>query len=233
MRAGARPRAAWPLRSRRRGPGGTPDSRDAPGRSGRSSRAPRPGQPGVVGGEVRRRGHRLTARPHRRRAGRAASRSAARCGGGRTPASPPPSRPRAAGSVPLRSPGYQGTIVRDGYAGYHHLSDAVHAWCGRPRAAAGPPVPRPSGHDPAVRHRPDRRVHQQPGRARRPPRQSSAAHLRRMLADPRRARRLRDRPVLPLHRRSTAAKWGIDPLDALTQLLTTGPWRPSAIRPAE
>jgi transposase len=27
-------------------------------------------------------------------------------------------------------PGYQGTIVRDGYAGYHHLSDAVHAWCG-------------------------------------------------------------------------------------------------------
>jgi transposase len=27
-------------------------------------------------------------------------------------------------------PGYQGTIVRDGYAGYVHLSDAVHAWCG-------------------------------------------------------------------------------------------------------
>ena len=27
-------------------------------------------------------------------------------------------------------PGYQGTIVRDGYAGYHHLNDAVHAWCG-------------------------------------------------------------------------------------------------------
>jgi transposase len=27
-------------------------------------------------------------------------------------------------------PGYTGTIVRDGYAGYAHLSDAVHAWCG-------------------------------------------------------------------------------------------------------
>ena len=27
-------------------------------------------------------------------------------------------------------PGYAGTIVRDGYAGYDHLSDAVHAWCG-------------------------------------------------------------------------------------------------------
>jgi transposase len=29
-------------------------------------------------------------------------------------------------------PGYAGTIVRDGYAGYGHLSDAVHAWCGAP-----------------------------------------------------------------------------------------------------
>ncbi len=27
-------------------------------------------------------------------------------------------------------PGYTGTIVRDGYAGYAHLSDALHAWCG-------------------------------------------------------------------------------------------------------
>jgi Transposase IS66 family len=27
-------------------------------------------------------------------------------------------------------PGYHGTIVRDGYAGYDHLGDAVHAWCG-------------------------------------------------------------------------------------------------------
>jgi transposase len=29
-------------------------------------------------------------------------------------------------------PGYAGTIVRDGYAGYDHLGDALHAWCGAP-----------------------------------------------------------------------------------------------------
>jgi transposase len=27
-------------------------------------------------------------------------------------------------------PGYAGTIVRDGYAGYAHLTSALHAWCG-------------------------------------------------------------------------------------------------------
>jgi transposase len=27
-------------------------------------------------------------------------------------------------------PGYSGIIVRDGYAGYGHLTDALHAWCG-------------------------------------------------------------------------------------------------------
>jgi transposase len=27
-------------------------------------------------------------------------------------------------------PGYQGVIVRDGYAGYGHLTTALHAWCG-------------------------------------------------------------------------------------------------------
>ena len=27
-------------------------------------------------------------------------------------------------------PGYAGTIVRDGYKGYEHLTDALHAWCG-------------------------------------------------------------------------------------------------------
>jgi transposase len=27
-------------------------------------------------------------------------------------------------------PGCTGTIVRDGYAGYQHLADALHAWCG-------------------------------------------------------------------------------------------------------
>jgi transposase len=30
---------------------------------------------------------------------------------------------------------------------------------------------------------------------------------------------------------STAAKWGTDQLDALTQLFTDGPWLPNAIRP--
>jgi hypothetical protein len=27
-------------------------------------------------------------------------------------------------------PGYADPIVRDGYAGYTHLTDALHAWCG-------------------------------------------------------------------------------------------------------
>ena len=30
---------------------------------------------------------------------------------------------------------------------------------------------------------------------------------------------------------STAAKWSIDALDALTQLFTTGPWLPPALEP--
>jgi transposase len=30
-------------------------------------------------------------------------------------------------------PGYAGTIVRDGYKGYEHLTDALHAWCGAHR----------------------------------------------------------------------------------------------------
>jgi hypothetical protein len=32
-------------------------------------------------------------------------------------------------------PGYTGTIVRDGYKGYEHLTDALHAWWRRARAA--------------------------------------------------------------------------------------------------
>jgi transposase len=27
-------------------------------------------------------------------------------------------------------PGYAGVLMRDGYAGYSHLTGAVHAWCG-------------------------------------------------------------------------------------------------------
>ncbi len=39
---------------------------------------------------------------------------------------------RSAGAIDAGQvlPGYQGVIVRDGYAGYGHLTDALHAWCG-------------------------------------------------------------------------------------------------------
>jgi transposase len=30
---------------------------------------------------------------------------------------------------------------------------------------------------------------------------------------------------------STATKWGLDPLDAMTQLFTTGAWLPPALTP--
>src|SRR6266566_309392 len=33
--------------------------------------------------------------------------------------------------------GYTGVIVRDGYAGYSHLTDALHAWCGAQYAEPG------------------------------------------------------------------------------------------------
>jgi transposase len=34
-------------------------------------------------------------------------------------------------------PGYAGTIVRDGYKGYEHLTGALHAWCGAQYAEPG------------------------------------------------------------------------------------------------
>lgn len=39
---------------------------------------------------------------------------------------------RSAGTIDAGGvlPGYAGVIVRDGYAGYGHLTDALHAWCG-------------------------------------------------------------------------------------------------------
>ena len=175
-------------------------------------------------------------------------------------------------------PGYAGTIVRDGYKGYEHLTDALHAWCGAhglrdlaglyrfdpdgqvwARAMAGPLIDANAaataarssgqarldeaqlaairaryrgavamgitgnqrkrtqtgkdglrlarrfrdlrGHDPAVRHRPGRRVHLESGRTGRPPGQGADADLRRLLAHPGRPGRLRHRPVLPVHRR--------------------------------
>jgi hypothetical protein len=33
--------------------------------------------------------------------------------------------------------GHTGIIVRDGYAGYSHLTDALHAWCGAQYAEPG------------------------------------------------------------------------------------------------
>ena len=61
-------------------------------------------------------------------------------------------------------PGYAGTIVRDGYKGYEHLTDALHAWCGAhglrdlaglyrfdPAARSGPSMPTCS--DANARHR--------------------------------------------------------------------------------
>jgi transposase len=39
---------------------------------------------------------------------------------------------RSAGAIDvgLVLPGYTGVIVRDGYAGHGHQTDALHAWCG-------------------------------------------------------------------------------------------------------
>jgi transposase len=201
-------------------------------------------------------------------------------------------------------PGHTGTIVRDGYAGYTHLADAHHAWCGAHLLR-----------DLAAFHRadPDRQIwatamadllidahhHAQQARAR------GAEHLdEQTLTDLRRrylgaytaglrdnhnragplardaaalARRFRDhqdmilrfvvdlavpftnnqaerdlRPVKIQQRTSggtwrtltgladfavvqsylsTASKWGIASIDALTRLFTTGPWLPPAAAP--
>ena len=37
-------------------------------------------------------------------------------------------------------PGYTGTIVRDSYKGYEHLTNALHAWCGAQYAERRRPV---------------------------------------------------------------------------------------------
>lgn len=36
-------------------------------------------------------------------------------------------------------PAFSGVLVRDGYAGYEHLTQALHAWCGA-ALVAGPAV---------------------------------------------------------------------------------------------
>jgi transposase len=213
---------------------------------------------------------------------------------------------RSAGDIDAGGvlPGYAGTIMRDGYAGYDHLGDALHAWCGAHglRDLAG-----------LYRFDPDGQVwarsmaglliyaNKQATAARTAGQASLSeeklAEIRswycgavakgitdnqgkrsKMARDGLRlARRFRDHqdmilrfaadlavgftsnqaerdicPVKIAQRTSggcwrtldgladfavvrsylsTSAKWGIDALDALTQLFTTGPWLPAAIRP--
>jgi transposase len=201
-------------------------------------------------------------------------------------------------------PGYAGTIVRDGYAGYAHLSAAVHAWCGAHllRDLAGLHRFDPEGQvwarsmaDLLI----DANAKATAARAAGQPRLSDdqLAQIRswyrgavaKGIADNtgrrtqlakdglRLARRFRDhqhmilrfatdltvgftsnqaerdvRPVKVQMRASggcwrtldgladfaivqsylsTAAKWGIDALDALTRLFTDGPWLPPATAP--
>jgi len=201
-------------------------------------------------------------------------------------------------------PGYAGTIVRDGYAGYAHLADALHAWCGahglRDLRAVYEPDP---GGQVWARSMADLLIR---ANAKATAARAAGKHglddadlaeigswyrgaVAKGITDNqnrrgkagkdglRLARRFRDhqdmilrfttdlavgftsnqaerdvRPVKVQMRTSggcwrtlegladfavvqsylsTAAKWGIDQLDALTQLFTDGPWLPAAIRP--
>jgi transposase len=201
-------------------------------------------------------------------------------------------------------PGYTGTIVRDGYAGYEHLADAVHAWCGAHslRDLAGLYRFDPEGQvwarsmaDLLIWANKQATAARADGQASLTDSQldqirswyrgavakgiSDNQHLRSQIAKDglRLARRFRGhqdmilrfatdltvgftsneaergvRPVKVQQRTSggcwrtlqgladyaivqsylsTATKWGIDALDALTQLFTTGPWLPAAVRP--
>jgi transposase len=201
-------------------------------------------------------------------------------------------------------PGYAGTIVRDGYAGYAHLSDALHAWCGAHGLRDLRDLYRwnPDGQlwarsmaDLLIRANAKATAARAAGNARLD--EATLAEIsawyrgavakgitdnqhKRTQAGKdglRLARRFRDhqdmilrfttdlavgftsnqaerdvRPVKVQMRTSggcwrtlegladfavvqsylsTAAKWGIDQLDALTQLFTSSPWLPAAIRP--
>ncbi len=213
---------------------------------------------------------------------------------------------RSAGDIDAGGilPGYAGTIVRDGYAGYDHLSGALHAWCGahglRDLAAlykSGPDgqVWARSMADLLITANKQATAARAAGQAGLSDEQLAQIRswyrgaVAKGLADNqnthskigrdglRLARRFRDhqdmilrfttdlavgftsneaergvRPVKVQQRTSggcwrtlqgladfatvqsylsTAAKWGIDALDALTQLFTDGPWLPEAIRP--
>jgi transposase len=201
-------------------------------------------------------------------------------------------------------PAYTGTIVRDGYAGYEHLTSAVHAWCGAHglRDLAGLYRFDPDGQvwarsmaDLLIRANKQATTARAAGQASLNPGQlaeirswyrgavakgiTDHQHRRSHIAKDglRLARRFRGhqdmilrfatdptvgftsneaergiRPVKVQQRTSggcwrtpqgladfavvqsylsTAAKWGIGALDALTQLFTSGPWPPAAIRP--
>jgi transposase len=201
-------------------------------------------------------------------------------------------------------PGYAGAIVRDGYAGYDHLADAVHAWCGahglrdlkglyefdpggqvwarsmadlliwaNKQATAARAAGQPSLSDGQLAE--IRSWYR--GAVAKGITDNQGKRTKLARDGLRLARRFRDhqdmilrfatdlavgftsnqaerdvRPVKVQQRTSggawrtlqgladfavvqsylsTAAKWGIDALDALTQLFTTGPWLPTAIRP--
>ena len=201
-------------------------------------------------------------------------------------------------------PGYPGTIVRDGYKGYEHLTDALHAWCGAHglRDLAGLHRFDPAGQiwaramaDTLIDANATATAARAAGQPRLDDTQLAAIKARyrgavaKGIADNqhkrtqigkdglRLARRFRDhedmilrfatdlavgftsnqaerdiRPVKVQQRTSggtwrtllgladfaivqsylsTAGKWGIDALDALTQLFTGGPWLPPATAP--
>ena len=116
-------------------------------------------------------------------------------------------------------------VPRRGRQGHHRQPAQAHR-DRQGRAAAGPPVPRPPGHDPAVHHRPCRRVHLESGRTGRTP---VKVQMRTSGGCWRTLQGLADFAIvqLPVHRR----KWGIDALDALTRLFTGQPWLPPATAP--
>jgi len=201
-------------------------------------------------------------------------------------------------------PGYTGTIVRDGYKGYEHLTDALHAWCGAHglRDLAGLYRFDPEGQlwarsmaDLLIDANAQATAARAAGQARLAGEQlarirswyrgavakglaDNAGKTSQIAADGRTlARRFRDhedmilrfttdlavgftsnqaerdvRPVKVQQRTSggtwrtlagladfaivrsylsTAAKWGIDALDALIQLFTGGPWLPPSAAP--
>ena len=201
-------------------------------------------------------------------------------------------------------PGYAGTIVRDGYKGYEHLTDALHAWCGAHglRDLAGLYRFDPDGQlwaramaDLLIDANAAANAARSSGQARLSEAQLAGIRARyrgavaKGITDNQRkrtqigkdglrlARRFRDhqdmilrfatdltvgftsnqaerdvRPVKVQMRTSggcwrtllgladfaiiqsylsTTAKWGIDALDALTQLFTDGPWLPPATAP--